>query len=59
MSHYTGVGAKTAETLVETFGADLFRVLDEDPDRVRAVLPDHRADRVLEARRQEREAERE
>lgn len=56
-SHYTGVGAKTAETLVETFGADLFRVLDEDPDRVRAVLPDHRADRVLEARRQEREAE--
>ena len=55
-SRYTGVGAKTAETLVETFGADVFRVLDEDPDRVRAVLPDHRAERVLEARRQEREA---
>jgi len=56
-THYPGVGEKTAETLVETFGANLFRIMDEQPDRIRAVLPDHRADRVLEGRRKELEAE--
>jgi hypothetical protein len=48
------VGGKTAEALVDAFGADTLRVLDEEPDRVRAILSDHRAERVLEARREER-----
>ncbi len=56
LSGYAGVGQKTAEVLVRAFGSDLLRVLDEEPQRVREVLPDHRADRVLEARREEREA---
>ena len=48
-NRYRGVGAKTAEALVERFGADLFSVLQEDPGKVRAVLPRTRADRVLQA----------
>jgi hypothetical protein len=56
LKRYPGVGGMTAETLVEAFGTDLFRILDEEPDRVRALLPDHRAERVLEARRKELEA---
>jgi hypothetical protein len=53
---YSGVGDRTADTLIEAFGSDLFRVMDEEPDRIRAILPDHRAERVLEARRREAEA---
>ncbi len=53
---YAGVGERTARTLVEAFGTDLFRVMDEQPDRIREVLPDHRAERVLEARRKELES---
>ncbi|UCF18504.1 MAG: NYN domain-containing protein [Gemmatimonadota bacterium] len=56
LSRYAGVGQRTAEVLVRAFGTDLLRVLDEEPQRVRDVLPDHRAERVLEARREEREA---
>jgi hypothetical protein len=56
LTGYAGVGRKTAETLVEAFGSELLHVLDEQPERVREVLPDHRAERVLEARREEREA---
>ena len=60
MSHlknrYAGVGAKTAETLVEAFGPDVFRILDDEPERVHALLPDRRAERVIAARREEREA---
>jgi uncharacterized protein (TIGR00288 family) len=54
LTAYPGVGGKTAEALVDAFGADTLRVLDEEPDRVRAILSDHRAERVLEARREER-----
>ena len=46
---YGGVGVKTAKTLVETFGEGLFRVLQETPDEVRALLPRARAERVLSA----------
>ncbi len=53
---YAGVGERTARTLVEAFGTDLFRIMDEQPDRIREVLPDHRAERVLEARRKELES---
>ncbi|KPK79291.1 MAG: hypothetical protein AMS25_13185 [Gemmatimonas sp. SM23_52] len=56
LTRYPGVGERTAQSLVETFGTDVFRVLDEEPERVKELLPDHRAERVLEARREEREA---
>jgi len=55
LKDYPGVGGKTAEALVEAFGSDLFRVLDQEPDRVRELLSDHRAERVLAARRKELE----
>ncbi|KPK78570.1 MAG: hypothetical protein AMS25_14695 [Gemmatimonas sp. SM23_52] len=56
LTRYPGVGERTAQSLVETFGTDVFRVLDEEPERVKELLPDHRAERVLDARREEREA---
>jgi uncharacterized protein (TIGR00288 family) len=56
LTGYPGVGRKTAESLVEAFGAETLKILDEQPERVREVLPDHRAERVLEARREELEA---
>lgn len=46
---YAGVGTKTAETLVEHFGADVFRVLQVEPEKVRKVLPGARAGKVLDA----------
>ncbi|MGM0443659.1 MAG: SF1B family DNA helicase RecD2 [Fibrobacterota bacterium] len=32
-----GIGGKRAEAIVEHFGADTFRILDEEPDRLREV----------------------
>jgi hypothetical protein len=50
MAHrYKGVGEKTAETLVERFGTDVFTVLRDDPDVVRDAVPGRRGDQVLEA----------
>jgi len=46
---YRGVGEKTAELLVERFGADLFRVLRDDPDAISAAVTPKRAEQVLEA----------
>jgi uncharacterized protein (TIGR00288 family) len=46
---YKGVGEKTAETLVETFGVGLFATLRDDPDAVARVIPTGRAEQVLEA----------
>ena len=46
---YRGVGVKTADTLVETFGEGLFSVLQQAPNRVRDLLPRARAERVLSA----------
>jgi uncharacterized protein (TIGR00288 family) len=46
---YKGVGEKTAETLVETLGADIFRTMQEDPDRIATIVPPGRAEQVLEA----------
>ncbi len=57
LTGYAGVGTKTAETLVEAFGTDTMRVLDEEPDRVRELLTGSRAERVLEARREEQKAD--
>jgi uncharacterized protein (TIGR00288 family) len=47
-SAYKGVGKKTAEQLVASFGGDVFREMEENPDRVRQVLGDRRANALLE-----------
>jgi len=49
LSAYKGVGKKTAEILVQTLGEELYRVLENDPDRIRSLLPGARADKLLEA----------
>ncbi|MDH5590294.1 MAG: NYN domain-containing protein [Gemmatimonadota bacterium] len=46
---YKGVGEKTAEGLVERFGADLFRVLRDDPEALSSVIGPKRAEQVLAA----------
>ena len=46
-NRYKGVGVKTAELLVEHFGAEVFHALHGEPERVRKVLPRSRADTVL------------
>ena len=45
---YKGVGRKTAERLVEGLGEDLFRIFQEEPERLRNVIPRARAENVLE-----------
>jgi len=64
LGSYKGVGKKTVQSLTEAVGDDVFRVLEEDPDRVRQVLGDRRANALLEQwaadrdrRREERAAE--
>lgn len=57
---YGGVGEKTAESLVDALGAELWQVLQTEPSRVEEILPAARAEKVLEgwkadfARRRER-----
>jgi uncharacterized protein (TIGR00288 family) len=46
---YKGVGAKTAETLVERFGAGLFATMHTNPDAILAAVPSHRGEQVLDA----------
>ncbi len=43
---YGGVGKKTAESLVEAFGADVFAVFETEPGRVAEIVP-RRAPQVL------------
>jgi uncharacterized protein (TIGR00288 family) len=45
---YKGIGKKTAESLLGAFGDDLFRVMQEEPQRVRETLGDRRAETLLE-----------
>jgi uncharacterized protein (TIGR00288 family) len=52
---YKGVGKKSAEQLLASFGADVFRVLEEQPERVREVLGDRRAKTLLEQWQADRE----
>ena len=47
-NRYKGVGKKTAEKLVEGFGEDVFAVLQEEPQRVQDLIPQARAENVLE-----------
>jgi uncharacterized protein (TIGR00288 family) len=51
--NYPGVGRRTAEVLYSEFGERVFEVIDSQPDRVRAVLPEHRAKAVLAGRKAE------
>ncbi|MDH3734171.1 MAG: NYN domain-containing protein [Gemmatimonadota bacterium] len=53
--NYAGVGKRTAEVLVEHFGAQVFEVIDSQPGRLTEVLSDGRARAVIAAREQERE----
>jgi len=46
---YKGVGVKTAERLVDHFGASVFEVMQDQPERVRQVLFKARAESVLAA----------
>jgi len=46
---YRGVGDKTAELLVERFGAGLFGVLRDDPAAINDAVTPKRAEQVLEA----------
>lgn len=46
---YRGVGKKTAEALVDTFGEQLFVVMLQEPARVSAVIPAARAETLLAA----------
>ncbi|MEM7417213.1 MAG: NYN domain-containing protein [Gemmatimonadota bacterium] len=46
---YKGVGEKTAETLVERLGADLFRAMHERPEEIATIIPPKRAEQLLEA----------
>jgi uncharacterized protein (TIGR00288 family) len=48
--NYKGVGRKTAETLAAELGTDVFDVIDNDPDRIRSILPGRRADAVIAGR---------
>jgi uncharacterized protein (TIGR00288 family) len=53
LTHYRGVGRKTAETLVESFGSEVFSVLQSDPQRLEDVVPAARAQQILEAWKQD------
>jgi len=55
---YKGVGAKTAEALVDGFGNELFTVLNSHPERVGEVIPSSRADVVVDAWREDLERRR-
>lgn len=46
---YKGVGEKTAETLVERLGTDLFKTMHERPEEIASIIPPGRAEQVLEA----------
>jgi hypothetical protein len=52
---YKGVGEKTAETLVDRLGADLFRTMQENPDEIARIVPPKRAEQVLDAWRSDYE----
>jgi uncharacterized protein YmfQ (DUF2313 family) len=47
LSGYRGVGRKSAEATVQAFGEDVFRVLHEQPERVRQTMGPRRAEQLL------------
>ncbi|MGD8362877.1 MAG: NYN domain-containing protein [Gemmatimonadota bacterium] len=46
---YRGVGKKTAESLVEAFGSDVFAVLKDEPERIEPIVTGKRAEQLLSA----------
>ncbi|NNM33294.1 MAG: hypothetical protein HKO53_09515 [Gemmatimonadetes bacterium] len=52
-NRYRGVGQKTAETLVASLGTGLFDVLQNQPDRVKSLVGESRAEQVLAAWRED------
>jgi uncharacterized protein (TIGR00288 family) len=48
-NRYKGVGAKTAEALVDAFGVGVFQVMNDSPERIRDAVPGARGEKVLEA----------
>ena len=52
--NYTGVGRRTAEALVDRFGAEVFQVIDREPGRLTEVISAARARAVIAAREAER-----
>ncbi len=54
--NYPGVGERTARALVQEFGDRTLDVIDREPGRVKELLPSHRAEAVLDARSEERDA---
>ncbi len=53
---YPSVGRRTAERLFEEFGDELLTVIDTQPERIKAILPEHRAQAVIDGRKAERES---
>jgi uncharacterized protein (TIGR00288 family) len=45
---YRGVGRKTAERLVEEFGAEIFQVMQTEPERLESVIRSDRMDQLIE-----------
>lgn len=45
---YRGVGKKTAESLSNAFGEDVFQAMQEEPQRVRELLGERRGNAILE-----------
>ncbi len=55
--NYPGVGRRTADVLFREFGDRVYEVIDQQPERIRAVLPEHRARAVLAGRDAELKSE--
>jgi uncharacterized protein (TIGR00288 family) len=55
--NYPGVGRRTADVLFREFGDRVYEVIDQQPERIRAVLPEHRAKAVLAGRDAELKSE--
>ena len=47
LTAYKGVGEKTAQQVVDGFGDRVFDVLQDEPDRVKDVLPANRAEQLV------------
>ena len=47
LASYRGVGRKSAEATVQAFGEEVFRVLHEQPERVRQTMGARRAEQLL------------
>jgi len=46
---YKGVGIKTAEAVVDELGEETFQTLHDEPERLYDLIPDGRAETLLEA----------